>query len=217
MSKTVTTATRKAGLCWAVFMIHPSLESYNSFSRATDNPISNSIDVRPSKINSGRRQEPSTKFFKSAHVAGEAAACAVKLYWKQKQYKTITFRQVQVNLHYYFGVDEEISDLPPNAFLVIEAGRIYPLVKPVINIGRGLENHVVIDDLRASRSHAQLRASKGHFVLFDLNSTGGTFVNGQRITETILYPGDTISVGGVILMFKQEDPPPRPDLIDTVR
>lgn len=124
---------------------------------------------------------------------------------------------MEVNPHYYVGVDEEITSLPPNAFLVIEGGRIYPLVKTVINIGRGLENQLVIDDLRVSRSHAQLRASKDHFVLFDLNSRGGTFVNGQRITQTILYPGDTISLGGTILFFQQQDPPPRPDLIDTVR
>ena len=114
-------------------------------------------------------------------------------------------------------MDEEISALPPNAFLAVEGGRIYPLVRTVINIGRSLENHLVIDDLRVSRSHALLHASKGHFVLFDLNSTGGTFVNGQRVNQTILYPDDTISLGGFILTFKQEDPPARLDLIDTVR
>lgn len=114
-------------------------------------------------------------------------------------------------------MDEETNHLPLNAFLVIEGGRIYPLIKTVINIGRSLENHIVIDDLRVSRSHALLHASKGHFVLFDLNSTGGTFVNGQRINQTVLYPGDTISLGGVLLTFKQEDPPPRLDLIDTVQ
>jgi pSer/pThr/pTyr-binding forkhead associated (FHA) protein len=125
--------------------------------------------------------------------------------------------RVQVNLHYDVGVDEEIDSIPPNAFVVIEGGKIYPLVQAVINIGRALDNHLVIDDPRVSRSHAQLRAIHGHFVLFDLNSTGGILVNGRRITETIIFPHDTISIGGVVLTFNQDNPPPRPDLADTVR
>ena len=122
-----------------------------------------------------------------------------------------------MNLHYYARVSEEKENLPPNAFFVIEGVRIFPLVKAIINIGRSLENDIVIDDLRVSRDHAQLRAVSGQFVLFDLNSSRGTFINGHRIVQAILYPHDTISLGDVLLTFNQEDPPPRPDLIDTVR
>ena len=120
-------------------------------------------------------------------------------------------------MQYYASVPEEIENIPVNAFFVIEGVRIYPLVKALINIGRGLENDLVIDDRRVSRNHAQLRAIHGQFVLFDLKSTRGTFINGHRIVQAILYPQDTISLGEVILTFNQEDPPPRPDLIDTVR
>ena len=56
-----------------------------------------------------------------------------------------------------------------------------------------------------------MRAIKGRFVLFDLNSTGGTFVNGQRTSQTVLYPGDVISLAGVALIFGQDNPPPRLD------
>ena len=135
----------------------------------------------------------------------------------KKPYKTITLGQQQENLHYYAGVKEDNNRLPPNTYFVIEGVKVYPLVKGIINIGRRLENHLVLDDLRVSRSHAQLRAVDGHFVLFDLNSTRGTFVNGKRITQAILYSDDTISLGGVTLTFNQQDPAPRPDLIDTVR
>jgi len=135
----------------------------------------------------------------------------------KKQYKTITPGQEQENLHYYVDVSEEIVNLPPNAFFVIEKVKVYPLVKGIINIGRRLENHLVVADLRVSRSHAQLRAINGQFVLFDLNSTRGTYVNGQRIAQAILYPDDTISLGGVTLTFHQQEPVSRPDLIDTVR
>jgi pSer/pThr/pTyr-binding forkhead associated (FHA) protein len=105
--------------------------------------------------------------------------------------------------------------IPENAFLIIEGIKVHSLTEPVINIGRRLENHLVIDDPRVSRNHAQLRSIKGRFVLFDLNSTGGTFVNGQRTSQTVLYPGDVISLAGVALIFGQDNPPVRPDLAET--
>ncbi len=111
--------------------------------------------------------------------------------------------------------NQESENIPENAFLIIEGVKVHPLTEPVVNIGRRLENQLVIDDPRVSRNHAQLRAIKGRFVLFDLNSTGGTFVNGQRTSQTVLYPGDVISLAGVALIFGQDNPPPRPDLAHT--
>lgn len=113
------------------------------------------------------------------------------------------------------GSSDENAGIPENAFLIIEGIKVHPLNEPVVNIGRRLENQLVIDDPRVSRNHAQLRAIKGRFVLFDLNSTGGTFVNGQRTSQTVLYPGDVISLAGVALIFGQDSPPPRPDLATT--
>jgi len=110
-------------------------------------------------------------------------------------------------------IDE--SNIPQNAFLIIDGRKVFPLKLPVVNIGRRLENHLVIDDPRISRTHSQLRAIKGRYVIFDLNSTGGTFVNGQRASQTVLYPGDVISLAGVTLVFGQDNPPPRPDLRET--
>ncbi|HKI55492.1 MAG TPA: FHA domain-containing protein [Anaerolineales bacterium] len=111
--------------------------------------------------------------------------------------------------------EEQNDKIPENAFLIVEGVKVFPLIDPVVNIGRRLENHLVIDDPRISRNHSQLRAINGRFVLFDLNSTGGSFVNGQRTSQTVLYPGDVISLAGVALIFGQDNPPPRPDLKDT--
>ncbi len=110
------------------------------------------------------------------------------------------------------GVAEEDASMPENAFLILDGRKVFPLKVNVVNIGRRLENQLVIDDPRISRNHTQLRAIKGRFVVFDLNSTGGTFVNGQRVSQTILYPGDVISLAGVTLVYGQDNPPPRPDL-----
>lgn len=111
------------------------------------------------------------------------------------------------------GVEEDA--MPENAFLIIEGVKVFPLKLPVVNIGRRLDNQLVIDDPRVSRNHSQLRAIKGRFVLFDLNSTGGSFVNGQRTSQSVLYPGDVISLAGVALIFGQDNPPPRPDMAST--
>lgn len=104
---------------------------------------------------------------------------------------------------------------PQNAFLIVDGVKVFPLIESVVNIGRRLDNQLVIDDPRISRNHAQLRAIKGRYVIFDLNSTGGTFVNGQRTSQSVMYPGDVISLAGVPLVFGQDNPPPRPDLADT--
>lgn len=120
-------------------------------------------------------------------------------------------------------MDEELDrkpdaqGIPPNAMLLMENGKSFPLDQAVITIGRMLNNNLVIDDPRVSRHHAQLRAVDGHFVLSDTNSTGGVFVNGRRIAQAVvIYPNDSISLAGVILTFHQDEPPLRPDLAETM-
>ena len=99
-----------------------------------------------------------------------------------------------------------VAPLP--AFLIVDGMRVFPLEAAVINIGRREDNHLVVDDPRVSRIHAQLRMVRGQYVIFDLDSTGGTFVNGQRIHQQGLRVGDVISLAGVPLVFGQEIPEP---------
>ena len=102
--------------------------------------------------------------------------------------------------------------IPRNAFLIVEGNRIFPLNRTVINIGRRNDNHLVLSDPRVSRAHAQLRAIRGQYILFDLNSTGGTSVNGQRIHQYTLRPGDVISLSGVPLIYGEDNVPDDDDL-----
>ena len=92
----------------------------------------------------------------------------------------------------------------PNAFLIINGLTTYLLTEPVINIGRDLSNQVQLDDLRVSRLHAQLRLIQGRFVIFDLDSLGGTFVNDVAVSRHVLNPGDVINLAGVPLVYGQE-------------
>ena len=100
--------------------------------------------------------------------------------------------------------DDQAGSIPANACLILEGAQIFTLKGMVINIGRRLDNHLVIDVDLVSLTHAQLRAINGRYVIFDLDSTGGTYVNGKRLQQCTLYPGDVISLAGVNLVYSQD-------------
>jgi len=83
-------------------------------------------------------------------------------------------------------------------------GKIYPLEAPEIIIGRDASNGVAINDAEISRKHAKLSLHGSAYVIQDLGSTNGSFVNGQRITGSqVLNPGDTVSFGeNIVLMYE---------------
>jgi hypothetical protein len=90
------------------------------------------------------------------------------------------------------------------AFLIVNGNELCPLDRAVINIGRRTDNHLIIEDARVSRNHAQIRFSRGAFTLFDLNSTGGTKINGQPVRQAPLKPGDVISLSGFPLIYGED-------------
>ena len=94
--------------------------------------------------------------------------------------------------------------VPKDAFLIMHGNQVIPLAGQVLNLGRRPDNQIVIDDPQVSRKHAQLRVINNRFVIFDLESTGGTFVNKIRIEQASLFPGDVISLAGVDLVYGQD-------------
>jgi hypothetical protein len=81
------------------------------------------------------------------------------------------------------------------------AGTELRLAQPLITVGRELDNDVVIEDSRVSRHHAQLFSQHGGYVLRDLGSTNGTFINGQPIESGVLAANDRLSFGGAEVHF----------------
>ena len=65
------------------------------------------------------------------------------------------------------------------------------------------EGHVQVDDEKMSRKHFVIVMKDGACVIQDLKSKNGTFVNGQRITETVLNLWDTIQAGRTTFVFEQ--------------
>jgi diguanylate cyclase (GGDEF)-like protein len=88
--------------------------------------------------------------------------------------------------------------------------RIYPvavgegviaLPKEGLVIGRDADCGLVLVDADVSRHHARIESRDGNYVVRDLDSTNGIFVNNRKQRETALSPGDLIRLGKVILKF----------------
>jgi len=89
-------------------------------------------------------------------------------------------------------------------YLISPDGSIFIINKVIINIGRDNNNELCIDNLRISRVHAQIRQLQGNHVLFDLSSTSGTKVNGEKITQKILRQGDVIEIADYALIYSKD-------------
>jgi predicted component of type VI protein secretion system len=82
-------------------------------------------------------------------------------------------------------------------------GTVFDLTKEVTMIGRDVTNEIVVGDAEVSRQHARLTRTPGGYVLEDLGSTNGSFVNGERLmAPRVLNPGDLVAFGETVsLMF----------------
>lgn len=75
-------------------------------------------------------------------------------------------------------------------------GEVFSLTKNEIYIGRDANNDIVVSDHEVSRKHARLVMQAGGYVLEDLGSTNGTYVNGQRLMGPhVLRSGETVMLG----------------------
>ena len=80
------------------------------------------------------------------------------------------------------------------------------LDRDVATMGRGLDNDVVVEDRRVSRHHARLQRGPRGWEIMDLASTNGTFVNGRAVKQRPIAAGETISLGGLEMIFHLEKP-----------
>lgn len=86
------------------------------------------------------------------------------------------------------------------------AGQRLAVKTPVANIGRADYNDLVVPEPSVSTSHAKLQRREGVWVLVDLDSTNGTFVDGERVKgEAPLAPGAVVRFGDVQLVFEPTD------------
>ena len=80
----------------------------------------------------------------------------------------------------------------------------WELGEKMLTIGRGDQADIRVVDDRISRAHCVVGLKDGAYVVQDLKSTNGTFVNNERITEVPLRPNDKIRVGQTVIVYSTE-------------
>src|SRR5690554_5068560 len=98
------------------------------------------------------------------------------------------------------------AQVPPRILVVIEGpdkDREFVLLPCQMRIGRHPDNHIYLSDSRVSRRHAVLNydSKLKKYLLIDLQSMNGTYLNDRRIEKEFLSPGDRIRIGGSVLEF----------------
>src|SRR5688572_25296984 len=125
---------------------------------------------------------------------------------------------------------------PGGSFLLVvageNAGKLFPLNKPVLLIGRSPNADIRINEKAVSHHHARLHLDNGACTLRDLESTNGTFVNNELIAGSIrLRGGDAVGVGSTTFTFlagtettsdqtiqlRNQGQPPAGNFIDAMR
>lgn len=80
--------------------------------------------------------------------------------------------------------------------------KIFP-VRENTSIGRSPSNDVMLKEPKVSRQHAAINKYNEHYIIIDLKSSNGVYVNGVKVDECVLHLGDEISIGGYKFQFQQ--------------
>ena len=83
------------------------------------------------------------------------------------------------------------------------AGSRFSLVSEAVQLGRHPNSDVLLDDVSVSRQHARIVRRTDSYVVQDLGSLNGTYVNGERVDEAPLRHGDEVQIGLYKLVFVQ--------------
>lgn len=102
------------------------------------------------------------------------------------------------------GVPQASVAAPIPSRLVVrhgaKAGTVFPLTGVVVTVGRDVGRDVLLDfDATVSRRHARLERQGNQWVLIDEGSRNGSFVNGQRVQQSAIHPGDVLRFGATEL------------------
>lgn len=94
---------------------------------------------------------------------------------------------------------------PGTALLVVlrgpNTGARFLLDDDEVSSGRHPESDIFLDDVTVSRKHAVFNRAEGRFVVRDVGSLNGTYVNRERIDDAVLSTGDEVQIGKYRLVF----------------
>ena len=101
-----------------------------------------------------------------------------------------------------FGTPGSSAPQSGSAYLLYQGKRI-PVNTGNFIVGRGLNSNVVLDDVQASRQHFVIITEGNNYTLKDLNSRNGTFLNGIKISTSVLKNSDVIKAGSSTIIFNK--------------
>jgi hypothetical protein len=93
------------------------------------------------------------------------------------------------------------AEKPETRALLLMDGKTFVIDRPRTVIGRSSRCDFVVEDPNVSRRHAELQRRGGDWYVVDLESTNGVSVNGKRVANTRLAPGDEIALGTARIRF----------------
>lgn len=99
-----------------------------------------------------------------------------------------------------------VEALPAGSALLVvrrgpNAGARFLLDAPRTTAGRRPDSDIFLDDVTVSRKHAEFLRREGYFVVRDVGSLNGTYVQRDRIEEAVLRPGDEVQIGKYRMVF----------------
>ena len=105
---------------------------------------------------------------------------------------------------------DTIAKLRPGTALLIStrgavSGSRYLLDEDLVTVGRDSHADILLDDSTVSRAHAVFKRHNGVFSISDSGSLNGTYVNRERVDESVLHNGDEIMIGKFRLVFFAHD------------
>ena len=111
------------------------------------------------------------------------------------------------------NVSINLRTLPPDAATLMvrsgpQAGARFELATTVTRLGRHPESEISLDDISVSRRHAEIERQADEYVVRDMGSLNGTYVNQRRVDSAVLQQGDEILIGRFRLIFLEPNEAP---------
>ncbi|MGH8104442.1 MAG: FHA domain-containing protein [bacterium] len=128
--------------------------------------------------------------------------------WRQPQSVEVKIENLKRNAPAKRDTQDVAPAVSKGFYLLVkdgeDKGKVFPLNRPVLGIGRDSENDISLRDHFASGQHARVKIENETAVLYDLASTNGTRVNGKEVVKADLKEGDVVEIGKTQLTFKEQ-------------
>lgn len=133
------------------------------------------------------------------------SSCGAILELEEQDHATVTFQATEVSED-ELAVD--LDEIPSETGVLVvkrgaKAGVRYPLDSAVTTAGRHPESAIFLDDITVSRRHVEIERRGEGYVVRDVGSLNGTYLNRERVEEAPLDNGDELQIGKFKLVFFQ--------------